>query len=254
MAVVTLPCAARNFHPGRPPHLQVDAVVIHITNGPLAATDAAFANENLADPRSAHYGISAEGDVHRYVAEADTAFHAGCIVNPTWTGLKRGIDGEFINPNFYTIGIEHEGTDDSPWPDAMYGASAGLLRELSTRHPGLGTLSRGNVVLHREIRTDRTCPGAMFDIARLLFAATGAGTPDGGAVETVMQLRTRASLNVRSGSPTTRAPIVRVIEPDNVVNVVREVSGEAVNGVSRWYQNLDGDFLWGGALEDATTE
>jgi N-acetyl-anhydromuramyl-L-alanine amidase AmpD len=246
------PCAAGNYRPGRPPHLQVEAVVIHSTNGPLADTEAAFAKADAAGPRSAHYGISAAGDVHRYVEESDTAFHAGIIVGSTWTGLKRGIGGAFINPNFYTIGIEHEGTDDSPWPDALYDASAALLRDLSARHPGLRILSRRNVVLHREIRIDRSCPGPLVDIDRLIFAATGGASTDA-TLKEPRQLRTRASLNVRRGSPSTRAPVVRVIDPDHVVNVIREVTGEQVNGVSRWYQNLDGDFLWSGALEDSTT-
>jgi N-acetylmuramoyl-L-alanine amidase len=253
MDVAIRPCAAGNFQRGRPSHLQIEAVVIHSTNGPLAEAEAAFASADLADRRSAHFGISRTGEVHQYVEEADTAFHAGWIVEATWTALKRGPAGTYINPNFYTIGIELEGTDGEPWPDAIYGASATLLRELALRHPGLRTLSRRTVVLHREIRADRSCPGASFDVDRLIFAATGGAGAAGAPSQSVpLQLRTRASLNVRRGSPTTRAPVVRVIEADSVVNAVRELTGEPVNGVSRWFENVDGDFLWGGALEDPT--
>src|SRR5258708_18197834 len=42
--------------------------------------------------------------------EEDTAFHAGVLVNPTWTLLRPG-----VNPNSYTIGVEHEGKPDDLW-------------------------------------------------------------------------------------------------------------------------------------------
>ena len=63
------------------------------------------------------------------------------------------------------------------------------------------------------------------------------------------QLRTRSVVNVRAGAPSRLAAVVRVIPAGEIVNVVREVTGESVNGISRWWQNVDDDFLWGGALE-----
>ena len=191
--------------------------------------------------------------MHQYVEERDTAFHAGKIVSPTWTGLKRGVNGAFINPNFYSIGIEHEGRANDTWSPDMYAASAELLRGLVSRHPGLRPLTRRNVVMHREIRADKSCPGHVMDINKLLLLATGAPQDSGQPGPAPMQLRTRTTVNVRRGSPSTLAPIERVIPPGEVVNVVREVAGESVAGISRWYQNVDGDFLWGGALEAPQT-
>jgi hypothetical protein len=125
----------------------------------------------------------------------------------------------------------------------MYAASADLLRGIADRHPLLRPLSRANVVMHREIRADKSCPGQVADLTRLL--ALAGEVP----VDTPFQLLTRSTVNVRGGSPSTQAAIVRVIPAGEVVNVVREVAGEPVNGNSRWFQNIDDDFLWGGALE-----
>ena len=66
--------------------------------------------------------------MHQYVKECDTAFHAGVVVNPIWKGLRKNAAGEHVNPNFYTIGIEHEGTPAEEWTDAMYASSAALLQ------------------------------------------------------------------------------------------------------------------------------
>lgn len=244
MTIIQKGCAPRNFRRGRPTHLRVEAVVIHIIDGSLAAADSTFVDNTLADPRSAHYAVGHTGEIHQYVDEDDTAFHAGRIVNPTWTGLKRGPDGNFINPNFYTIGIEHEGRANDDWPDEMYASSAALLRAIAERHPSLQPLSRRNVVMHREIRSNKSCPGHVADVARLIAMAGDQPEP------APHQLRTRANVNVRSGSPSTQAPIVRVVPAGEIVNVVRPVTGESVNGISRWFENVDEHFLWGGALEE----
>ena len=79
-----------------------EAVVIHIIEGTLGAADSWFrAPESEV---SAHYGIGRSGEIHQYVGEADTAFHAGRVWKPKWGKLKAK-----VNPNLYTIGIEHEG-------------------------------------------------------------------------------------------------------------------------------------------------
>ena len=198
MSIIKVPCAPRNFRAGRPSHLRVEAVVIHLIDGSLQAADSTFLDNGLVNPRSAHYAVSRTGAVHQYVDEADTAFHAGRLVQPTWAGLKRGADGAPINPNFYTIGIEHEGRPQDDWPDAMYAASADLLRGIADRHPGLRPLSRAKVVMHREIRADKSCPGQVADLARLIAMAADqpASAPN--------QLLTRSTVNVRLGSPSTR--------------------------------------------------
>lgn len=101
-----------------------EAIVIHIMEGTLKGTDAWFKNEESGV--SAHYGIGKQGEIHQYVGESDTTWHSGRLVSPTWRLLKPD-----VNPNWYTIGIEHEGRADTPWSDALYKASARLIIRFS---------------------------------------------------------------------------------------------------------------------------
>ncbi len=249
MAIIPIGCAPQNFRKGRPSHLQVEAVVIHIIDGTQRVADALFLDPNLKDRRSAHYSVGKEGEVHQYVDEADTAYHCGVVVNPTWSGLKKGPDGKIVNPNFYTIGIEHEGRADDDWSEAMYEASAALLRDIAQRYPALQPMTSSNVVMHRQIRASKTCPGFKADLSRLIAAA---GNPAGGGLppNAPRSLRTRTFVNVRSGQPSRRAPSVRIIPPGEIINVRGFVTGELVDGVSRWYQNVDDDFIWACSVEE----
>lgn len=137
------------------------AIVIHVIEGTLAAADSWFrAPESKV---SAHYAVGKRGEIHQYVNEGDTAWHAGRIHNPTWAGIRPG-----INPNAYTIGIEHEGKADEVWPDAMYEASAELVADICRRWSI--PCDRAHIVGHREIYGLKTCPGR-GDVDRLVRMA-----------------------------------------------------------------------------------
>ena len=123
MPVKWIGCPASNFRPGRPQGLRPEAIVIHIIDGSFAAGESVFLDPT--SQKSAHYAISKSGEIHQFVDENDTAFHAGVVVNPSWDLLKAG-----VNPNFYTIGIEHEGRPDDEWPEAQLSASATLLLQI----------------------------------------------------------------------------------------------------------------------------
>jgi N-acetyl-anhydromuramyl-L-alanine amidase AmpD len=155
--------AAENFRKGR--HgFEPKAIVIHIIVGSLGSAGITF-----GDPRSsvsAHYGVGKSGLVHQFVDEADTAFHAGIVVRPTW----KLIDPQ-VNPNLYTIGIEHEGQPQDLWPYEQYTASASMVREIAARWKI--PLDRDHIIMHREIRASKTCPGSA-DIDRLIREASAA--------------------------------------------------------------------------------
>ena len=157
-------CAPGNFRKGRHGHAP-RAIVIHIIVGSLASAGLTF-----RDPRSsvsAHYGVGKSGQVQRFVEETDTAFHAGTVVRPTWKLID-----PHVNPNYYTIGIEHEGQPQIAWPDEQYATSAMLVREIAARWKIL--LDRDHVIMHREIRASKTCPGSA-DIDRLIRQASASG-------------------------------------------------------------------------------
>jgi N-acetylmuramoyl-L-alanine amidase len=238
-------CASRNFRAGRANHT-VEAVVLHVIDGSQSACDLTFLNNGLANPVSAHYSISRTGEIHHYVQEYDTAFHAGKLVNPSWPGLKRS-NGSYVNPNLYSIGIEHEGGPYDEWTDEMYAASAALLRGISRRYPALQTLSRENVALHREIRADKSCPGFRLDFDRLMSQVKlPPFVPLGGP----RAVQIERAVNLRDGRPSTKAPILRVIPIGQLVNVVGFVRGDVVDQIPSWYATVNDEYFWAGATDD----
>ena len=255
---VKVGCAATNYRKGRPgsPDKIITAVVIHLIDGSLVGCDATFLNATLEIKRSAHYAVGKTGVIHEYVDEKDTAYHTGNVLQPTWGHLQKDAAGRFINPNYYTIGVEHEGRVNDEWTDAMYASSASLLRYFSETFPNLAHLERGvNVVMHREIRADKACPGFKVDLDRLIAEATSgasvivqplsAGAVVGGGVA-VTPVVTTVRLNVRS-APNALATYLRTLDAgDNLTPLGFTRDGQAVNGNSNWYKIADKEFVWAG--------
>lgn len=167
-------CNPGNFRPGRNGGLRPEYIVIHLIDGG-GLPDAWFANP--AAKVSAHYGISQAGEIHQYVKEADTAWHAGITsaqaeqFPPTWKLYRLGMD-----VNSVTVGIEHEGWGaghaDHPaslWSDAMYAASAGLVADIAARYSI--PLDRDHVIGHHEVWAGHTCPGPNCDLNRIIAEA-----------------------------------------------------------------------------------
>ena len=131
-----------------------EAIVIHIMEGTLRGTDSWF-----QDPRSkvsSHYGVGKNGEVHQYVQEGESAWHAGVVVRPTWKLIKAGVPRN-PNPNSYTIGIEHEGYHTEEWTPEMRHASATLIAAIARRHDI--PLDRDHIIGHYEIRANKpNCP------------------------------------------------------------------------------------------------
>lgn len=159
-----------NFNPGRSTHVP-EAIVIHIMEGTLSGTDSWFASPT--SQVSAHYGVGVTGEIHQYVKESDTAWHAGQIVPPTqWDFLGHGA----LNPNLYTIGIEHEGHATDIWPDAQKKASAALIKDICSRYSI--PLDREHIVGHYQIKgTKPNCPAVDKGIIDELIALAKVGSP-----------------------------------------------------------------------------
>lgn len=229
-----------NFRAGRPNGHRPIAIVIHIMEGSLTGTDAWF-NDPVSGV-SAHYGVGKGGEIHQYVQEADTAFHAGIVDRPDWSLLKPG-----VNPNFYTIGIEHEGRDATPypWPPAQMASSLDLVRDIADRW-GI-PLDDDHVITHHMIRHSKTCPGSNFDHANYVQRLGGAAAArmenawNGGV------LKAAATVNVRDRPATVRPPVAK-LEPGDVFAAQQLVTnGEAVRGNALWFRDGNGRFVWAGA-------
>src|SRR5437867_6637348 len=88
-----------------------------------------------------------------------------------------------------------------PWHEDLYRTSALLNREIAGRWAI--PLDREHVIMHREIRASKACPG-LADMDRLLREAAAAADP---VVSMLGQVKTLANANWRRCAPSTSATI-----------------------------------------------
>ena len=160
----------------------VRAVVLHVVQGTYES-----AIDWLSQPKSmvsAHFVVAKDGRVAQLVSIDDTAWGNGLHydsskgiwvtppdpkgkvwpANPSWRGLIRG-----VNPNFYTISVEHEGCSQEPWTAAMYDANLGLLRWIRDVL-GMTFVLHETLIGHSELdhATRSYCPGPNVDWDRMV--------------------------------------------------------------------------------------
>lgn len=150
----------------RPDFCTIDLLVIHNISLPPGQfggpyIDRLFLNTLCPDDHpyfagiaglrvSSHLLIDRQGRVTQYVPFTHRAWHAGVSV---FHGRERCND--------FSIGIELEGTDDSPYAEAQYRQLASVTRVLTAAWPGI---TPGHIVGHADISPGRkTDPGPAFD-------------------------------------------------------------------------------------------
>jgi len=155
-------------HDQRPPGTRITLVVLHSISLPPGeyggdAIERLFTNrlDPLAHPYfreicslkvSAHFLVRRSGERVQFVPPARRAWHAGAS---SWRGCERCND--------FSIGIELEGSEDSPFEDAQYENLVFLLKELQE------TLPLRDIAAHSDVAPGRKRdPGARFDWTRLL--------------------------------------------------------------------------------------
>jgi AmpD protein len=111
---------------------------------------------------SSHVLIARDGSLTQYVPFGLRAWHAGAS---HW----RGRDG----CNDYSIGVELEGTDETPYDGRQYEVLADLVAALQRAYP---SLSEGWIAGHSDVAPGRkTDPGPAFDWRRLEQAVRARG-------------------------------------------------------------------------------
>jgi len=163
MNIIKKPVAKGNFRKGRNGHKPL-AIVIHIMDGTLVGTDAWFNDPN--SHVSSNYGVGKSGEIHQYVAEADSAAAQGIVNKPTAKVVK---DNPGVNPNLFCISIEHEGFDGNKLTVAQKKASVELIADIAKRNNI--PIDKDHVIPHHSIRFSKTCPGSGVDIAELISLA-----------------------------------------------------------------------------------
>ncbi len=157
-----------NFNPR--PTDEISLLVIHNISLPpgefaTGMVDALFTNclpadghpffREICDLRvSAHFLIERTGHIKQYVSCNERAWHAGLS---SFQGRE--------NCNDFSIGIELEGTDDTPFTDAQYSSLNRLTSLLMREYP---QITPERICGHSDIAPGRkTDPGPCFDWQRL---------------------------------------------------------------------------------------
>lgn len=246
MATAPTQIPSPNYTAGRM-NYRPEAIVIHIMEGSLSGTDSWFKNRQSSV--SAHYGIGTNGEIHQYVQENDTAWHAGRVNAPSWNLIKPVRNGLYRNPNYYTIGIEHEGNENSEWTDTMYESSSSLIAEVAQRWNI--PIDRYHIIGHHEIYSLKTCPGFKVDLDKLVdMSRRKVGyNPSFTIINQAGSVKTTSQLRIRIGNPSTMNPVLRIAPIGEVINYVGYTDeGQEVAEVTRWYKTVDGNWFWGGGV------
>jgi N-acetyl-anhydromuramoyl-L-alanine amidase len=152
----------------RPPDSAISLLVLHSVSLPRGvyggdAVERLFTNrlDPAAHPSfgelsglrvSAHFLVRRDGALIQFVPLPQRAWHAGVS---RWRARERCND--------YSVGIELEGTDDSPFEEPQYARLAKLARSLCT------VLPIRELAAHSDVAPGRkTDPGAQFDWQRFL--------------------------------------------------------------------------------------
>ena len=100
---------------------------------------------------SAHFLVRRDGELIQFVSTSARAWHAGAS---QWQWRERCND--------FSVGVELEGDDATPFDDAQYPVLAGLIHALQERHPIEAVTGHADIAPGR-----KTDPGPHFNWARL---------------------------------------------------------------------------------------
>lgn len=144
---------------------KIIAIVNHITAGLMPGCLNWLCNPKAK--ASAHYLVTRDGKIFQLVKDEDTAWHAGIVNKPSW----KLYDG--TNPNYYTIGIEHEGFPNEELTEAQYQATLWLHKQLIQKYNI--PVDSEHIIGHYRIDSVRkaNCPGPKFPWDRLFSDLQG---------------------------------------------------------------------------------
>ncbi len=171
-------------HDARPVGVECDLIVVHGISLPPGTfggpwIDYLFTNALPADAHpyfatisdrkvSSHLLVRRDGEITQYVNFKDRAWHAG---QSTYAGREACND--------YSIGVELEGADTTPYADVQYPVLANIVAALCRAYPAL---SPAQLVGHSDIAPGRkTDPGPAFDWSRARRLIELAGKRGAGA-------------------------------------------------------------------------
>jgi N-acetylmuramoyl-L-alanine amidase len=147
----------------------VQAIVIHVAEGALTDVDRYFENPspggNSSLAVSAHFCVGYGGELHQYVKVEDACWGAGEL-DAGYRLPSHAPRG--VNPNLWTISIEHEGYSGHPFTWFQIKRSMDLLNILC--HRFLLTPSPDNIIPHSQLApVNRAgCPGPTYPLTAVI--------------------------------------------------------------------------------------
>ncbi len=133
---------------GRPGPVRM--VVMHAAGGAYPGDYNWLKNGGSVErPVSVHYYIDKRGTITQFVADGDTAWHAG---KSTWVVDGKKLDYTIgCNPVSIGIELENRNTGTDPYPAEQYNAALWLVRQLVAEYG----IPSHQLVRHRDIAPDR---------------------------------------------------------------------------------------------------
>lgn len=142
------------------------AVVLHLTLGAYKGAVEWLCNANRPNLSSSHFVIGRnEGEIIQLVKLTDIAWHAGNISNPNDRAKRimlKNLDGSWVNPNQYTIGIElaagydvdRDGAvepNENDITERQYQTLTELVKSFAGNPDTAFVLDEKNIVIHGDI-------------------------------------------------------------------------------------------------------
>ena len=142
------------------------AVVLHFTLGAYRGAVEWLSNANRPNRSSAHFVIGRNaGEAVQLVNVSDIAWHAGVISNPNDRAkrvMRKNLDGSWVNPNQYTIGIElaagydvdQDGTvepNENDVTEWQYQQLTELVKAFANNPDTAFVLDEKNIIIHGDI-------------------------------------------------------------------------------------------------------
>ncbi|WP_058303458.1 N-acetylmuramoyl-L-alanine amidase [Gorillibacterium timonense] len=150
-------------------------IVDHISAGSMSSMDSWFTSPSNT-VSSAHFGVSKSGKIHQYVPITRMAWANGLTTDAIPKAAASLVrQNAPVNPNKYTVSIEHEGTDGN-LTEAQFAATVELHRFIAAEVKWLYgqalLLDEQHVIGHFQVDPARkpNCPGPKFPWSRLYQA------------------------------------------------------------------------------------
>lgn len=173
-----------NYTPGP---TKKGVIVLHFTLGAYNGAVSWLSNANRPNKSSSHFVIGRnEGEITQLVKITDIAWHAGIISNPNDRAkrvMRKNLDGSWVNPNQYTIGIElaagydvdHDGTvepNENDITEWQYQALTELVKSFENNPDTSFVLDEKNIIIHGDISDYKEKPEKVrAELFKRLFAS-----------------------------------------------------------------------------------